>query len=123
MAQKSFTQKKSSAKEGDTGLSGSTEPGNIFEWDPTKLPTGLAAQASHQTQSLQASIKDQKQAVMLQEQIESLRASQNIDANIWRHFQNLLKKNLHNPYLREALLKKASLQARTHLSMNQNEAS
>lgn len=56
----------------------------------------------------QALQKDQLQAMVLQEQIENLRQCQQIDINIWKHFQSLLKKNLHNPYLREALMKRAT---------------
>tara|TARA_B110000305_G_scaffold208937_1_gene241534 strand:+ start:325 stop:468 length:144 start_codon:yes stop_codon:yes gene_type:complete len=44
--------------------------------------------------------------MLLKEQIENLSKSK-FDPQMWRHFQQLLKKNLHNPYLREALLKKS----------------
>jgi hypothetical protein len=85
-----------------SGGDGSLQPGSAESGKPQQkhvTPESAAAQALQH---------DQMQAIILQEQIENLRQCQQIDINIWRHFQSLLKKNLHNPYLREALMKRAA---------------
>ena len=56
--------------------------------------------------------RDQKSKLMNIMQIQENMAKsdgttnlQNIDQNMWKHFQNLLKKNQSNPYLKQAMNK------------------